>query len=156
MAKRKFKRCCIAFPIWNSWAVSVSNNFKFAWCFICCCACPLLQRPLRYLLAGILFSAATTIGFLVCVIPGIIIALTMPVYVNRIFLGNEPILDAFSGSFQAVYRSPNGMNFVGIEILAWLLVALVSICTCGLGALVAVPVSSFYLQNAAYHKGLIS
>jgi uncharacterized membrane protein len=116
----------------------------------------LLQRPLRYLLAGILFSAATTIGFLVCVIPGIIIALTMPIYVNRIFIGNEPILDAFSGSFQAVYRSPNGMNFVGIEILAWLLVALVSICTCGLGALVAVPVSSFYLQNAAYHKGLIS
>jgi uncharacterized membrane protein len=107
-------------------------------------------------LAGILFSAATTIGFLVCVIPGIVIALTMPVYVNRIFIGNEPILDAFSGSFQAVYRSPNGMNFVGIEILAWLLVALVSICTCGLGALVAVPVSSFYLQNAAYHKGLIS
>ena len=104
----------------------------------------LLQRPLRYLLAGILFSVATTIGFLVCVIPGIVIALTMP------------ILDAFSGSFQAVYRSENGMNFVGIEILAWLLVALVSICTCGLGALVAVPVSSFYLQNAAYHKGLIS
>ena len=26
MAKRKFKRCCIAFTIWNSWAVSVSNN----------------------------------------------------------------------------------------------------------------------------------
>lgn len=48
------------------------------------------------------------------------------------------------------------MNFVGIEILAWLLVALISICTCGLGALVAVPVSSFYLQNAAYQKGLIS
>ena len=112
----------------------------------------LLQRPLRYLLAGILFSVAT----LVCIIPGIVIALTMPVYVNRIFIGDEPILDAFSGSFQAVYRSENGMNFVGIEILAWLLVALVSICTCGLGALVAVPVSSFYLQNAAYHKGLIN
>lgn len=59
----------------------------------------LLQKPLRYLLAGILFSVATTIGFLVCVIPGIVIALTMPIYVNRIFLGNEPILDAFSGSF---------------------------------------------------------
>jgi hypothetical protein len=115
----------------------------------------LLKRPLRYLLAGILFSVATTIGFLVCVIPGIVIALLMPIYVNRIFLGNEPILDIFSGSFQAVYRSENGMNFVGIEILTWLLVALVSICTCGLGALVAVPVSSFYLQNAAYQKGLI-
>ena len=43
-----------------------------------------------------------------------------------------------------------------LEILAWLLVALVSVCSCGLGALLAVPVSTFYLQNAAYHKGLIS
>jgi len=33
---------------------------------------------------------------------------------------------------------------------------LVSVCTCGLGALLAVPVSTFYLQNAAYRKGLIS
>ena len=48
------------------------------------------------------------------------------------------------------------MSFLGIEILTWLLVAVVTVCTCGLGALVAVPVSTFYLQNAAYHKGLIS
>ncbi|MCX5929431.1 MAG: hypothetical protein NTY40_06805 [Synechococcus sp. LacPavin_0920_WC12_MAG_50_7] len=58
-----------------------------------------------------------------------------------------------NAAFSALLQRP--LNFVGIEILAWLLVALVSICTCGLGALVAVPVSSFYLQNAAYHKGLI-
>jgi multisubunit Na+/H+ antiporter MnhG subunit len=42
-----------------------------------------------------------------------------------------------------------------LEILTWLLVLLFSVCTCGLGALLAVPVSAFYLQNAAYHKGLI-
>lgn len=32
----------------------------------------------------------------------------------------------------------------------------VTLVTCGLGALVAVPVSSFYIQNVAYHRGVLS
>jgi hypothetical protein len=116
----------------------------------------LLRRPGRYLLAGLLFSLVAALGFVLCIVPGILVALVMPIYVNRIFLTDQPITDAFAASFQAVYRSPNGGSFVAIEILAWLLVALVSVCSCGLGALLAVPVSTFYLQNAAYHKGLIS
>lgn len=116
----------------------------------------LLRRPGRYLLAGLLFSLVAALGFVLCIVPGILVALVMPIYVNRIFLTDQPITDAFAASFQAVYRSPNGGSFVVIEILAWLLVALVSVCSCGLGALLAVPVSTFYLQNAAYHKGLIS
>ena len=116
----------------------------------------LLQRPLRYLLAGVFFAVVSTIGFVLCVVPGIVIALVMPVYVNRIFLTDQSITDAFAASFQAVYRSANGPDFLGIEILAWILVVVVSVCTCGLGALVAVPVSSFYLQNLAYQKGLVS
>jgi hypothetical protein len=116
----------------------------------------LLRRPVRYLLAGLLFSLVTALGFVLCIVPGILVALVMPIYVNRIFLTDQPITDAFAASFQAVYRSPNGGSFIAIEILAWLLVALVSICSCGLGALLAVPVSTFYLQNAAYHKGLVS
>lgn len=115
----------------------------------------LLQRPLRYLLAGILFSVATSIGFLLCVLPGIAIALIMPVYVNRIFASDQTIFEAFSGSFQAVYNSPKGLDFVGIQILAGLLTAIVSICTCGLGAFIALPVCTFYIQNAAYNKGII-
>jgi hypothetical protein len=116
----------------------------------------LLRRPGRYLLAGLLFSLVAAVGFVLCIVPGILVALVMPIYVNRIFLTDQPIPDAFAASFQAVYRSPNGGSFILIEILAWLLVALVSVCSCGLGALLAVPVSTFYLQNAAYHKGLIS
>ena len=116
----------------------------------------LLRRPGRYLLAGLLFSLVAALGFVLCIVPGILVALVMPIYVNRIFLTDQPITDAFAASFQAVYRSPNGGSFIVIEILAWLLVALVSVCSCGLGALLAVPVSTFYLQNAAYHKGLIS
>jgi len=116
----------------------------------------LMRRPLRYLLAGVLFTLVLTIGFLLCIVPGIVVALVMPIYVNRIFLTDQSITDAFAASFQAVYRSEQGRTYAGIEILTWLLVLVVAVCTCGLGALLAVPVSSFYLQNAAYHKGVIS
>ncbi len=116
----------------------------------------LLQRPLRYLLAGALFSVVTTVGFLLCILPGIAVALVTPVFVNRIFLSDQPIVEAFVSSFQAVYRSPRGRTFAGIQLLTWLVVLLVSVCTCGLGALVAVPVGTFYIQNSAYHQGAIS
>jgi uncharacterized membrane protein len=116
----------------------------------------LMKRPLRYLLAGFLFSLVTTVGLMFCILPGIAIALVMPVYVNRIFLTDQGIADAFAASFQAVYRAPNSISFVVLEIVTSLVVVLVSVCTCGLGALVAVPVSAFYIQNAAYHKGIIS
>lgn len=116
----------------------------------------LMRRPLRYLLAGFLITIVLSLGLLLCVVPGIVVALVTPIYVNRIFLTDQSITDAFSASFQAVYGCERGRNFAGIEILVWLVVVVVSVCTCGLGALVAVPVSSFYLQNAAYNKGVIS
>jgi len=116
----------------------------------------LLRRPMRYLLAGIVFTLVMSIGFVLCIVPGLVVALVMPIYVNRIFLTDLSIPEAFAASFRAVYRSANGPDFLGIEILAWVLVVVVSVCTCGLGALLAVPVSSFYLQNLAYHKGLVS
>ena len=78
-----------------------------------------------------------------------------PVYVNRIFVTDLSIADAFSQSFQSTYRSENGMAFVGLEILIGLLVVVVAVVTCGLGALLAVPMGSFYLQNAAYQRGLL-
>jgi hypothetical protein len=80
----------------------------------------LLRRPGRYLLAGLLFSLVAAVGFVLCIVPGILVALVMPIYVNRIFLTDQPIPDAFAASFQAVYRSPNGGSFILIEILAWL------------------------------------
>ncbi|MEA5389703.1 hypothetical protein VB738_00385 [Cyanobium gracile UHCC 0139] len=116
----------------------------------------LLHRPVRYLLAGVLFTAVAVVGFVLCILPGLAVTLVMPIYVNKIFLTDSPILDAFSSSFQAVYGSPQGRVFAGIELLAWLLVLVVSLFTCGLASLVAVPVATFYIQNAAYHRGVIS
>lgn len=116
----------------------------------------LMMRPMRYLLAGILFTVVSVIGFLACILPGIAVALVTPVYVNKIFTTDMPILDAFSSSFQSVYRSENGWTFVGIELLAGLLVVVVSLCTCGVGLLVAPAVASFYVQNAAYRQGVLT
>ena len=116
----------------------------------------LMRQPMRYLLAGILFSLVMSLGFLFCILPGIAVALVMPVYVNRVFATDQPIVDALGASFQAVYRSPHGMSFVFIQILAGLVGGIIAICTCGLGALVIVPMLSFYIQNVAYNKGVIS
>ncbi|MFM8525229.1 MAG: hypothetical protein ACKOCM_06375 [Cyanobacteriota bacterium] len=116
----------------------------------------LMRRPLRYLLAGILFTVTMTLGYLFCILPGIAVALVMPVYVNRVFNTDQSIVDALGASFQAVYRSPHSMSFVGIQILAGLVAFIVSVCTCGLGALVVVPVLTFYIQNVAYNKGVIN
>ena len=115
----------------------------------------LLKRPWRYVLAGIFFLLLTLLGFLFCIIPGIVISFVMPIYVNRIFLTDQPIPDAFASSFQAVYRSPNGLSFVGIQLLVSIVVVIVTVCTCGLAGLVAIPMGNFYIQNIAYSKGLV-
>jgi uncharacterized membrane protein len=115
----------------------------------------LLKRPVRYVLAGVLFSLVMSAGLLFCLVPGLAVALVSPVYVNHIFLGDMSIGRALTASFREVYGSPRWVEFVVLQLVVGLLVALVSICTCGLGGLVAVPMSGFYIQNAAYHKGIL-
>ena len=61
-----------------------------------------------------------------------------------------------ASSFSAVYKGEAGWSFVGVQILAYLCVIVISICTCGIGALVALPVSTFYVQHSAYSKGMVS
>ena len=116
----------------------------------------LLKRPWRYLLAGILFTVVFVIGLLVCILPGVAVALVAPVYVSKIFTTDMAIPDAFSSSFQAVYGSENCWTFIGIQLLAIIGVVVVSICTCGLGLFIAPPVAQFYVQNAAYRLGVLT
>lgn len=114
------------------------------------------RRWQRFLLAGVLFTVVATVGFMLCVVPGIAVSLVGPVYVNRIFNTNESITDALSRSFQAVFRSERGMSFVIAELLAVVVAAVLSICTCGLGGLVFLPMALFYIQNSAYYYGVLS
>ncbi|MEB3335240.1 MAG: hypothetical protein VKP70_09665 [Cyanobacteriota bacterium] len=115
----------------------------------------LVKKPVRYLLAGLLFSLVMSVGFLLCLVPGLVVALVSPVYINHVFIGDMPIGRAFTRSFQEVYGSPRWVEFVILQIVVGLLVVVVSVCTCGLGGLVAVPMSGFYIQNAAYHMGIL-
>ena len=115
----------------------------------------LRERFWRYVLAGLFFSVVMTIGFLFCVLPGLAVALVTPVYVNRIFVTEMSIGEAFSHAFQVVYRSENGMSFVGLEVLAAIVAAVLAVVTCGLAGLVVIPMASFYLQNTAYQRGLL-
>lgn len=115
----------------------------------------LAVRWWRYVLAGLFFSLVTTIGFLLCILPGIAVALVTPVFVNRIFVTDLGIGEAFSQSFQVVYRSENGLSFVGLEVLTGIVVGLLALATCGLGGFVVIPLASFFLQNVAYQRGLL-
>lgn len=115
----------------------------------------LTGRWWRYVLAGLFFSLVTTIGFLLCILPGIAVALVTPVFVNRIFVTDMGIGEAFSQSFQVVYRSENGLSFVGLEVLTGIVVGLLALLTCGLGGFVVIPMASFFLQNVAYQRGLL-
>ena len=82
-------------------------------------------------------------------------ALVTPVFVNRIFVTDMTIGEAFAHSFQVVYRSENGLSFVGLEVLAGIIVGLLALATCGLGGFVVIPMASFFLQNVAYQRGLL-
>ncbi len=109
----------------------------------------------RYVLGGLFFSLLTTIGFLLCILPGLAVALVTPVFVNRIFVTEMSIGEAFANSFQVVYRSQNGLSFVGLEVLVGIVVGLLALLTCGLGGFVVIPMASFFLQNVAYERGLL-
>ena len=99
----------------------------------------------RYVLAGQFFSLVTTKGFLLCILPGIAVALVTPVFVNRVFVTDMGIGEAFSQSFQVVRRSENGLSFVGLEVLTGIVVGLLALATCGLWGLGVIPMASFFL-----------
>ena len=115
----------------------------------------LKARPGRYLLAGILFMFAYFIGVMLCFVPGIAVLLVTPIYVNKIFNTDLPVTGAFSSSFSVVFKG-EGWSFVGAQILTIIIATILTVCTCGIGGLIAIPMSAFYLQNVAYNKGLLT
>lgn len=115
----------------------------------------LKARPGRYLLAGVLFLFAYFVGVMLCFVPGIAVLLVTPVYVNKIFNTDLSVTAAFSSSFSVVFKG-EGWSFVGAQVLVMIIASVLTVCTCGLGGLIAVPMAAFYLQNVAYNKGLLT
>jgi len=119
----------------------------------------IMERPWRYVWAGIVFTFAVAIGSFLCYIPGLAVAFVGPVYTNKIFNSDLAVMEAFSSSFSAVYKSEHLWPFIGIQILIGLVVSLVNLFSCGiLGILffLIIPATSFYVQNVAYRSGILT
>ncbi len=121
------------------------------------------SRPWRYIRAGILFEIAFIVGFFFCFLPGIAVLFTLPVYANKVFTTNMPIMKAFSSSFSAVYKGENGWSFMFVQILAVIILCaafIAGLILCiipGIAVIIIGPtIASFYVQNYAYNKGVVS
>ena len=110
----------------------------------------------RYFLAGLFFNVCLGLGFLFCIIPGIVISLTSPAYVNKIACSNMPILKAFTSSFQSVFKSPNLWSYIGMQFIAGFLYLVPTLFTCGIGSIITLPMLSIYSQHLAYNKGILN
>jgi hypothetical protein len=108
----------------------------------------LAQRPVRYFLAGVLSTVAIVIGLLLCILPGLAVAFVMPVYINRIFVTDQPIVEALLSAFQAVYGHAKGWRFLLIQLIAWLSLGLVVVVSFMVVAFLMVGLSLSAMEDS--------
>ena len=114
----------------------------------------LMARLGRYLLAGVVFTIASTVGIFLCFLPGVIVLASAPIYVNQVFTTDLGVWDCFTSSFAAVYGNEKGWALVGLQLLAFLL-AFVTCGFCLVGLIIYVPVVTFFLQLYVSRSGLV-
>ena len=114
----------------------------------------LMARLGRYLLAGVLFTVASTVGIFLCFLPGVIVLASAPIYVNKVFTTDLGVWECFTSSFAAVYGNEKGWALVGLQLLAFLL-AFVTCGFCLIGLILYVPVVTFFLQLYVSRSGLV-
>lgn len=113
----------------------------------------LSRRPLRYLLAGVLFAVASIVGLLLCVIPGLLVGLTQPIYVHYVFTTDVSPLACLSKAFKAMFQEFG--PFLAVSLLCGLAV-IASALFFFFPVLAALPMATLYLQNYIHHRGLVS
>ncbi|MDT5183979.1 MAG: hypothetical protein QOI29_2137 [Mycobacterium sp.] len=94
------------------------------------------------IIAGLIVGIVTTIGFILCVIPGVIASIMLMFTVVALLDRNLSPVDAVKSSFDL-----SKANF-GNVILAWLVLIatfIVGALLCGVGLLVAAPVATLFL-----------
>jgi len=109
----------------------------------------------RYILAGIFWTLAITIGFIFCIIPGIMLTLITPIYVHKIFVTDLGIIESFQSSWSSLFDSGKAISFFAMTIFIGFITITCTILTCLLGGLVFIPLSWFYIVNYSYHIGIL-
>ena len=113
----------------------------------------LIRKPLRYLLAGFLFAIAGGIGLLLCIVPGILVILTTPLYVYYVFTTDLDLITCLSKAFKGMFQDFS--SFLGVSLLCGLAI-LASTVLCVFPVLAVLPMTALYMQNYIHHKGLVS
>ncbi len=96
----------------------------------------------QVIVAGLIVGLITTIGFFLCIIPGLIASIMLMFTVVALLDRNLPAIDAVKASFDF-----SKANF-GNVFIAWLVMIVtvfVGALLCGVGLLVAVPVATLIL-----------
>ncbi|WP_370330174.1 hypothetical protein [Mycolicibacterium hippocampi] len=96
-------------------------------------------------IATLIVGVITTVGFFLCVIPGVIASIMLMFTVIAVLDRNLAPLDAVKASFET---SKNNFGNVLLTWLVMVLVIVVGAVLCGVGLLVAVPVASLILVYA--------
>ncbi len=99
----------------------------------------------QVIVAGLIVGVITTIGFFLCVIPGLLASILLIFTVVALLDRNLSAVDAVKTSFET-----SKANF-GPAFLTWLVgiaIIFVGALLCGVGLLVAVPVASLFLVFA--------
>jgi uncharacterized membrane protein len=94
------------------------------------------------IIAGLIVGIVTTIGFFLCIIPGLIATIMLMFTVVAVLDRNLSPVDAVKASFDL------SKNNFGNVILAWLVLVvtfIVGALLCGVGLLVAAPVATLFL-----------
>jgi uncharacterized membrane protein len=94
------------------------------------------------IIASVLISIATSIGYFLCVVPGLVVAIFTLFAIVALIDRNLSPIDAIKASIDITKN-----NFVHV-LLTWLVVAaiiLVGALLCGIGLLVAAPVAVLFL-----------
>ncbi|MEY3963094.1 MAG: hypothetical protein RLZZ106_349 [Cyanobacteriota bacterium] len=114
----------------------------------------LLRRDFwRLVRAGVVVGLSTTIGLLLLIVPGVLVAIATPVIIRRVICDQQAALPAVVDSVKEVGNSPAGAGLLKWELVAGLLV-LGSVLLCGLPLLITIPLGGILVQQYLAHSGL--
>ena len=114
----------------------------------------LLRRNFwRYVRAGIVVGLATSLGLLLLIVPGVLVAIATPVVVRRVTCNNEKAWPALLASVREVSNGSAGVGLLKWQLIAGLLV-MASVLLCGLPLLITVPLGAIVIQQYLAWSGL--
>ena len=114
----------------------------------------IFKKPGRYLLGGFLFGVLSYFGTLFCLIPGILIGYTYPIYLNKIATTENPVFSSLRISFQNVYKSKSLFAYVGLFTLFFVISNVLTALTCNIGGIILFPLFAIFIQHLAFNKGI--